>query len=186
MDPLVIIRKYYEPGTKAYRFLVEHSKAVTEKALEVARRFMELHPKMKIDLKFIEEAAMLHDIGVFLTDAPEIGCHGKEPYVGHGWLGAELLRREGLPRHALVCERHVGTGIKRGEVEEQNLPLPRRDMMPETPEEKIVCFADKFFSKSPGKQGREHTIEEIRKELARFGKDNLKRFDEWLELFGYE
>ena len=182
MDTMVVILKHYEPGSDAYLFLVEHSKSVARKALEVAHRFMRLHPESKLDLQFIEEAAMLHDVGMFLTDAPRIGCHGKEPYVRHGLLGAELLRKEGFPRHALVCERHVGAGITKEDVRREGLPLPEKDMIPETLEEKIVCFADKFFSKS--NLGKEHTVEEIREELSKY-RGQRERFEKWLSLFGY-
>ena len=75
MDPLVIIRKFYTPGTRAYDILIRHSRQVTQKALATARRL----PHLKPDLKFIAEAAMLHDIGVFKTHAPDIGCTGNEP-----------------------------------------------------------------------------------------------------------
>ena len=36
---------------------------------------------------------MLHDIGIFQTDAPGIHCFGSQPYICHGRLGAELLRK---------------------------------------------------------------------------------------------
>ena len=58
MDPIKIIQKYYDKDSKSYHFLVEHSKMVTQKALEIAKKVPQFHP----DLKFIEEAAMLHDI----------------------------------------------------------------------------------------------------------------------------
>lgn len=182
MDPLQIILKYYRPGSLSYRILVSHSLKVKGKALEVARKYMKNHPNTRLDMHFIGEAAILHDIGIFLTHAPRIGCHGEEPYVKHGILGAELLRKEGLPKHALVCERHVGLGLGKKEIREQNIPLPEKDFRPVSLEEKIVAFADKFFSK--GSEG-EHAVEEIRKEYSQYGPDEVKRFDEWLELFGY-
>jgi len=55
-------------------------------------------------LGFIEEAALLHDIGIFNTNLPKIGCYGRHPYISHGYLGRELLENEGLAAHALVCE----------------------------------------------------------------------------------
>jgi uncharacterized protein len=70
MDPIKIIQKYYEIDSELYQLLVEHSKAVVKKALEIAKKVPHLSP----DLKFIEDAAMLHDIGIFLTNTPTIGC----------------------------------------------------------------------------------------------------------------
>ena len=180
MNPLRIIRRYYNPGSESYSFLIEHSRSVTKKALEVARRFRNLNP----DLKFIEEAAMLHDIGIFKTHAPDIGCNGDKPYVCHGYLGGQLLRKEGLPRHALVCERHIGTGLTKEEINARKLPLPKRDMVPVSTEEKIICFADKFFSKTPEFLTKEKPIQLIKQQLSRFGKDHVRRFEELQELFG--
>ncbi len=103
MNALDVIEKYYEAGSTAYVFLVHHSRLVAQKAVEIADSVKGLSP----NLQFIEEAAMLHDIGIFYTDAPKIGCYGYKEYLCHGYLGRELLEKEGLPAHALVCERHV-------------------------------------------------------------------------------
>lgn len=180
MDPIGIIEKYYDPESRAHYFLINHSTAVTEKALRIASRVKHLSP----DLAFIREAAMLHDIGIFLTDEPKIGCHGDKAYICHGYLGRELIEREGFPRHALVCERHVGVGISLWEIEGRNLSLPKRDMLPVTIEEQIICFADKFFSKDTDSLLKEKPLERIRSGIAAFGADKLRRFDEWLKLFG--
>src|SRR4030042_5843938 len=142
MDPLKIIEKYYPAGSRAYYLLVHHSKMVTEKALEIAKKLKRVTP----DLIFIEEAAMLHDIGILFTNEPNIGCYGDKPYVCHGYLGRELLEKEGFPKHALICERHIGVGISRKDIEEKNLPLPQREVAPVSIEEQIICYADKFFS----------------------------------------
>lgn len=180
LDPLEIIKKYYDPGSAAYHILVEHSRMVTRRSLEVAARVPELRP----DPVFIEEAAMLHDIGIFLTDSPEIDCHGDKPYVCHGYLGRELLEGEGLPRHALVCERHVGLGIGIEDIDMLKLPLPRREMQPRSVEERIICFADKFFSKGRGKAGRERSTDEVRRSVGRYGAQYVNRFEEMLRVFG--
>ena len=178
-DPLAIVSKYYEPDSTSHMILVAHSKAVTGKALEIARRVAHLNP----DMEFIEAAAMLHDIGIFMTHEPGIGCFGDKKYICHGYLGRELLEKEGLPIHALVCERHVGVGISIDDIDNLKLPLPRREMLPLTLEEKIICFADKFFSKRPDSLRREKPIEEVRKSITKYGSDKLKRFDDMYELF---
>ena len=181
MDPIKIIQKFYKVDSKSYKYLTEHGRAVAKKALEVAKKVPHLDP----DLKFIEEAAMLHDIGIFLVDAPLIGCFGDKPYICHGYLGRKILEKEGFPKHALVCEKHVGVGLSIQDIERQNLPLPKRDMMPVSIEEEIICFADKFFSKSAEDLSKEKSVDEVRKEQLRFGEDKVKKIDEWLEKFGY-
>jgi uncharacterized protein len=124
---------------------------------------------------------MLHDIGIFLCDSPEIDCHGTADYICHGYLGAELMRKEGFPRHALVCERHTGTGLSLEMIERQNLPVPHRDMQPQSLEEQLICFTDKFFSKS--KLNREKPVEKIQQSLARYGEECMLRFNDWCNLF---
>jgi uncharacterized domain HDIG len=177
MAPLEIIKEYYPEHSKGYNILVDHSISVTEKALSLAKK----HPEMKLDLTFVYEAAMLHDIGIFKTNAPEIYCFGEYPYICHGYLGAELLNKKGYPRHALVCERHTGTGLSLEEIKNRELPLPHRDMMPVSLEEQLICFADKFFSKS--KPEKEKSPDKIRKSLSKHGIGSVKRFDNWCRLF---
>lgn len=181
MDPLKIIQNYYQIDSKAYRLLVEHSKAVTKKAIEIAKKVSQFNP----DLKFIEEASMLHDIGIFLTNAPEIECFGEKPYICHGYLGREILEKEGFLKHALVCERHVGVGISIKDIEEQELPIPKRDMLPISIEEQIICFTDKFFSKNEEFLTKEKSLDKIRNGLLKFGDNNTKIFDEWIKKFRY-
>jgi len=178
INPEKLIEKYYPKFPVAYHYLVNHSRAVTQKALEIAVA----NKKLKLDLKFIQEAAMLHDIGIFQVYAPQIGCYGQKPYICHGWEGRKILEKEELPKHALVCERHVGAGISKEEIGKQNLPLPHRNMIPLSLEEKIICVADKFYSKRD--TGKELSIEEIIKELSLYGKDKVKRFQSWLKLLG--
>lgn len=177
MDVQAVFNKYYQPGTPLYNSVWSHSRLVANKALQLAQA----HPELEIDLDFVYEAAMIHDIGVFLTDAPSIYCTGDQPYICHGVLGAGLMRTDGYPRHALVCERHTGTGLTVADIIAQNLPLPHRDMCPVSLEEKLVCFADKFYSKS--NPDREKPLDKVRKSVARYGEDSLRRFEEMAALF---
>ncbi len=170
MDPLSIIKRYYAPDSEAYAILVAHGRLVAGKALALASR-MENPP----DLGFVEEAALLHDIGIIHTHSPRLGCHGSEPYIRHGVIGRCMLEAIGLERHARICERHVGVGLTAQEIRCQGLPLPECDMLPETLEERLICYADKFFSKKvPG----ERSAEMIRSKLAGFGNGHARRFDE--------
>ena len=172
-----IICKYYKEENALRHLLLVHSKAVAQKALAISIK----HPDWHLDNDFIFEASMLHDIGIIFTDAPGIYCSGNEPYIRHGVIGASMLRAEGLPRHARVCERHTGTGLTRDDIVSQHLPLPEQDFLPETLEEQIICYADKFFSKSHIEE--EKTIEQAVKSLRKFGDECVKRFTQWVELF---
>ena len=177
MNPIAIIDKFYPEENELKHILLDHSRSVSEKALEIAHR----HTELQLDTPFLGEAAMLHDVGIFLTDASGIFCFGDKPYICHGYLGADLMRAEGYPRHALVCERHTGAGLSLEEIIRQQLPVPHREMVPVSLEEQVICFADKFFSKT--KLGKEKTVEKARKSLERYGEEGLQRFDRWCELF---
>ncbi|HLW09560.1 MAG TPA: HDIG domain-containing protein [Fermentimonas sp.] len=177
MDPSTIIRKYYKERTKLYDIYMSHCTDVTNMAISIVNR----HPELAVDIKFIEEAGMLHDIGIFKTKAPRIACEGDLPYICHGYLGNELLAEEGFPKHGLVCERHTGTGLSLETIILRNLPIPHRNMLPQSLEEKIICFADKFYSKS--NLGKEKSVKRIRQSLKRNGWHQVTVFDEWCELF---
>ena len=181
MNPLEIIAEFYEPGSESFQILVKHGQQVANKAIEVAKRV----PHLKPNLNFINETAMLHDVGIFETNTPELGCSGKHPYVCHGYLGREILEKKGLSQHALVCERHVGIGITAEEIKLNNLPLPQRDMIPISIEEQIICFADKFFSKNGEMARCEKSVEDILNMLRRYGPDKVIRFQKWMRLFGH-
>jgi len=181
MNPYDLIRKYFEP--QALRIIATHSRLVADKALRIAKN---CQANETLDTGFIEEAAMLHDIGVSQTDAPLLGCHGSAPYITHGVLGRALLEKEGYPRHALACERHIGVGLTAEEIAAQGLPLPKRDMLPVTPEEKIIACADLFFSKHAGMLTIEKSLDQIRSELSKFGSNKTAVFDQWISEFSLE
>ena len=177
MDVLVLLHKYCQDNEPLEQLLVRHSSDVAERALMIARQ----HPEWDIDLTFLREAAMLHDIGCTRVNAPSIHCHGTEPYICHGILGAELLRREGLPQHARVAERHTGTGLTASEIVRQGLPLPPQDFTPQTLEEQLICYADLFYSKSRPDAAK--TPEQAMHSLEKFGADGVKVFRQWKERF---
>ena len=64
---------------------------------------------------------------------------------------------------------------------ERDLPVPHRDMLPVSLEEQIICFADKFFSKT--KLDNEKSLEKARKSIEKHGEEGLVRFDKWCEMF---
>jgi uncharacterized protein len=163
MDYLSIIDKYYPADDELRRILMIHSRQVADRCLAIVAK----HKELPVDVQFMEEAAMLHDIGIFRCDAPGIHCHGTEPYLRHGPIGGEILRAEGFPRHARVAERHTGTGLPGYE--------------PETLEEQIICYADKFYSKS--RLDRVLTVAETAQSLEKFGHEGVLKFLAWAELF---
>lgn len=182
MDALAIIRNFYPEDTPLRRRLLKHSEQVKDKALELAARSSET-----LDRQLVADGALLHDLGIGRCDAPKIDCRGTEPYITHGVIGAKMLRDYGaehgldLEKYARICERHTGSGLTAAEIRAQELPLPERDYLPETPEEALVCLADKFFSKSGDME--EKPLKKIRRSLEKFGDATLARFDELCRRF---
>ena len=172
MDPIRIIAKYYHPESLSFRILLHHSQAVAKKATETAILLNVTGP----EIEFIREAALLHDIGIFFTATPEIGCTGDLPYICHGYKGYNLLLEEGLPKHALVCERHTGTGLTLPDIDKLGGLLPRRPMEPISLAEKLIAYCDKFFSKDPMHLDEERPFEAIYDEINRFGEEKGKIF----------
>ncbi|OQY18271.1 MAG: hypothetical protein B6I36_07290 [Desulfobacteraceae bacterium 4572_35.1] len=185
IKPVKLLQEYYLPYTKAYQILSTHSLAVATKALAIAKRLQqrsELEYNC-VDIEFTYQAALLHDIGIFTTYAPELGCFGTQPYLRHGISGYEILLSEGLPRHANVCKTHIGVGLKAKDIIEQQLPLPPQDFIPQSIEEKIITYADLFFSKSPGNLEQEKSADSVRRSVVNYGIENGATFDQWHNIF---
>ncbi len=111
--------------------VITHIEKVTEKALELGRRLKK--KGIDIDLELLEMGGYLHDIGRSVT-------HGIE----HGVEGAKVLRKYGFSDPVIrLVERHIGAGITAEEA--ARLGLPKKDFIPETLEEKMLAYADKFL-----------------------------------------
>lgn len=177
MNPEAILRSHISDNPPLLSLLLQHSHSVASLALSMADR----HPELSMDRDFVYQAALLHDIGVVQTHAPQIYCYGPFPYICHGYLGAQMLENLGLHRHARVCERHTGVGLSIATIVRQALPLPQKDMIPQTIEEQLICFADKFYSKIAPLRSR--TIEEVRASMAPYGQESLAQIARWEQLF---
>ena len=178
IDARIILKKYFSGDS--LELIVTHGRFVGDLAQEIGRSL----GLADDDLIFLEEAAMLHDIGVCRVHAPGIGMYGDAHYIAHGIIGRAILEGEGLPRHALVCERHIGVGLCEADIVSQGLPLPIRDMTPQVLTEEIICFSDLFFSKSPGRLSYRKPVQRVREKLAGFGEGKVQIFDTWLVRFG--
>ena len=182
MNVSEIIDFFYRDDEELKKVLLKHSNQVREKALQILEK-----SSVSLDIEEVENGAMLHDIGIFKCHAPSILCNGSQNYITHGITGAELLRNYAqkyglnLEIYARIAERHTGSGLTAQNIIDRNLPLPHLDFLPETNLEKLICLADKFFSKSGDMQ--EKSLHSIRKSMAEFGADSLLRFDEMCNLF---
>jgi uncharacterized protein len=165
--------KKYAPDEESFKKVLTHSKAVQRAALRIAEDI--IANGRHVDINFIITASLLHDIGRFK-------CPPKtKESIKHGIYGAEILRKEGLDeKYALVCERHIGSGITKEDIKEQRLDLPKKDFMPESIEEKIINYADSLIFGN--KEGTiEQVIERYRKEVGEKLVERTKKLHEEIE-----
>jgi uncharacterized protein len=109
--------------------VIKHCLAVTDLALQLAHRLQS--KGIKIDLQLVEAGAILHDIGRSRTHD-----------VDHSLVGAQIAQQIGLPQPVInIIKRHVSAGIT--DEEAAWLEWPRDIYVPQTLEEKVVCYADK-------------------------------------------
>jgi uncharacterized protein len=114
----------------------QHCIVVKDIALQIADRIKETNPDLDLELDVIEAGALLHDIG-------RIKSHGLE----HGYIGGLLLREINVDERVVRCAMvHVLGGFTPEDIK-QEFPANMKDihdsLIPETIEEKIVCYADK-------------------------------------------
>ena len=176
MNKYFKIFKKYSTSEEHYHTVLEHSLIVLAKSIEIINR-KKLYDRVDFDL--IMSGCLLHDIGVFGLRNSGLDSIKGVDYLQHGILGGKILRKEGLPKESLIAERHIGSGLSEEYILQNNLPLPKRDFLPVTLEQKLVCYADKFHSKS----GKKDTLVSIRKEMKGFGKEPHERFLELEKLF---
>jgi uncharacterized protein len=125
-----------------------------------------------VNVRLVEIGALLHDIG-----------RSKTHSVHHAIVGAELAESLGLPQQVIyIIKRHVGGGISAREA--KKLQWPRDVYIPQTIEEKIVCYADKLVEGS-NRISIEKTIEKLQQDLPTSAIERMwKLHEEMLSLVG--
>ncbi|MCW4000538.1 MAG: HDIG domain-containing protein [Candidatus Bathyarchaeota archaeon] len=109
--------------------VVNHCLAVADYAKQLAQKLQKRHFRVNVEL--VEAGAVLHDLGRAKTNT-----------VNHSLVGAQLAQSLQLPQPIVdIIKRHVGAGITQKEAEA--LGWPQDVYVPQTLEEKIVCYADK-------------------------------------------
>ena len=165
----------YAPDKKSAAVEFAHTSAVLKIAKELAEK-----NSLDVDWSVAEPGALLHDIGV-LECVEEYHPRVVKPYLQHAILGALIVRVEGFPEAvAQIVERHIGVGISAEEIKTNHYPLPIIDYLPQTLEEKLICYADKFHSSGRGFTSVEYRMAQYEK----FGPGPVARFKALIEGFG--
>ncbi len=143
----------HSSSPKSFQYVLAHVQAVQRVAVRIAAECK------GVDMEVIAIGSLLHDIGRFAE------LKGKER-VRHGIIGGQILREEGVDEAiARIAERHIGVGIRKKDIIEQDLPLPHQDFVPETREEKIIAHADNLIFGHEEKPF-EAVVERFRRELG--------------------
>lgn len=138
--------------SRCSRRVIEHCKTVASLAVQIAKACKK--KGLNVDVQLVEIGALLHDIGRSRTHT-----------VDHVIVGAEIGGAMGLPSSVVsIIERHAGGGIDIDEA--KRLGWPVKSYLPQTLEEKIVCYADKLIEGERRVQ-IERTIRKLSKELGK-------------------
>ncbi len=184
VDPYKIIEKYYTPGSLAYTILVAHSTMVCSKATTIATRRNKLHKENQVNIQLVQEWALLHDIWICTTKTPDIGNTWNKPYLHHIVAWYEILLKEELPKHARIALTHTWCWIHHSQIKERKLPLSLElNYLPQSLEEKIVSYADLFYTKHLENLYVEKTPKKIKKEQQVFWLSQVDTFNKWHSLF---
>ncbi len=175
-DDIHTLHKKYAPNQDALDSVWNHCDIVRCISLQIANNYHSTNHAL------LEAGALLHDIGVYKLY--HNGVLDESKYITHGLLGYELLKSEGFDEE--VCRfalLHTGVGITKDDVEKLNLPLPARDYIAETDEEKILMYADNFHSKTtpPTFNSAAWYGEHLRSKL---GEERAKQFETLVREFG--
>ncbi len=139
-----LLHRKYAPSDVAFNEIWQHCLIVKEIALWCID-----NSSLQVNTEEVVAGCLLHDIGVYKLYGQNGELDGKN-YVTHGYLGYELLKREGLDEGLCrFAARHTGVGISAEDVQEDRLPMPIMDYFAETEEERLAMYADKFHSKYP-------------------------------------
>ncbi|MFE7889777.1 HD domain-containing protein [Streptomyces sp. NPDC057412] len=172
------LHEEYAPTAEAFASVHRHCEIVWS----VAAHLLASPRLAHLDAELVRAGCLLHDIGVYrLYDAD--GRLDHKNYIRHGLLGQELLEGVGLPAvQCRFCSHHTGVGVTRQDVVRQNLPVPPADYLAETPEERLVMYADKFHSKS--RPDRFLAPDAYAAHVRRFGEEKVTAFQALRDEFG--
>ncbi|MBI1839180.1 MAG: HD domain-containing protein [Candidatus Colwellbacteria bacterium] len=170
-----LLHSKYAAGKYALELVFSHCQIVWEIAEQLIYR-----NKLVLENDLVKDGAFLHDIGAYRF-IDEKGAFDEKNYIKHGIEGYKILKEEGLPEELCrMTERHTGVGIAKEQIIKRSLPLPAKDYIAETIEEKLVMYADKFHSKYP----RFNSFDSYREYAKRFGEGNQEKFTELANMFG--
>ncbi len=165
----------YAASKKAFFIVFSHCQIIWEIAEQLITK-----NKLPVNKSLVKAGAFLHDIGVY-TLVDKNAVFDDANYIKHGIEGYRILKKEGLPNEICrIAERHTGVGLTKQTIKKQKLPLPEKDYIAKTIEERLIMYADKFHSK-PHKF---NSFETYSKKANKFGPENVTKFIAFSKEFG--
>lgn len=171
------LHKKYAPTEKLLASVWTHCQIIRD----ISEQLID-NSHLSINKKVIEAGCLLHDIGVYALFDEAGNKVNDYNYMNHGIRGEELLRKERIPRELWrIASHHLGVGFTQHDIEKQGLPFDQ-PYMPETIEERLVTYADKFHSKT--NPPRFNTYESFMATAGTYGDDIATRFEKLKDEFG--
>lgn len=172
------LHRKYAPTDAVFELVFTHCTIVCEIAGQLIAR-----NKLNVQADVVRVGCLLHDIGVY-TFFNDKGIERTDvPYITHGIRGEDILRREGFPELIWrFASHHTGVGLTKEDIISQKLPLPFRDYVAATAEERLVMYADKFHSKTNPPQFNSYNA--YRTKVANHGQQKTTAFDALAKEFG--
>jgi uncharacterized protein (TIGR00295 family) len=147
--------------------VISHSKAVRNIAVKIAKA-------ADANIRLVESGALIHDIGRSKT-------HG----LRHAIEGVKIGKKLGLPREILnIIERHIGAGLSSEEA--KKLGLPKKDYIPLTLEEKIVCHADNLVDNNKKRKIEDEIERALDKGNSEYARRLVALHKELSEICGFD
>ena len=127
-----------EVGVPLYK--IHHSLVIADVAALMGRE-VQSQLGVKVNIETAEIGALLHDVG--------ISQESDDASPEHAYIGGQIALAAGFsPEIARCIELHDCGGFVKEVVQELDLPrsVKKDDLLPETWEEKVVCYADLIIS----------------------------------------
>ncbi|WP_406391396.1 HD domain-containing protein [Streptomyces sp. NBC_00882] len=176
-EQIVALHKKHAPSDAAFDLVFTHCQIIWELAEQLINT-----SKLSVDADLVKAGCLLHDVGVYRLYWPD-GEIDHKNYIKHGTLGYELLKEEGFSEQICrVASCHTGVGLSEKEIVEEGIPIPPADYFAETPEERLVMYADKFHTKTTPPKFM--TAETYAEHVKKFGEAKVDKFKQFQAEFG--
>ena len=167
------------PNQDTFNLVWTHCQIVALIALQRAQSYTQ----QPVNYQKVVVGGLVHDIGVYRLFKENSLQFDMSRYLFHGLEGWLILQEEHFGEEiANFARNHTGLGITHYDVYKEHLPLPLGDYSPQTVEQELVMYADKFHTKSNPPEFISVTA--ARRSALKFGSENAKKFDYDQQKFG--